>query len=415
MKKLIILIMAVFLVGCTPVQNTPEPPVSEEPVVSVDQKTPEEICEKFKDGSIYDTPFEPLNYSIVPAYPNLSFEQPLYATGAGDSSNRIFVVERTGKIKVFQDDAAVEGSEVFLDLSDRIDTGGSEKGLLGLAFHPNFPENPTFYVYYTNENASVIARYSLDSQGLGDQGSEVVLLSFTQPYANHNGGQLAFGPDGYLYIASGDGGSSGDPQNNAQNPGVLLGKILRIDVDQPQNGKPYGIPTDNPFYNNSEGNAPEIYAFGLRNPWRFSFDPCRELLIAGDVGQGKMEEIDLIEKGGNYGWNIMEGSLDYAPDPAVNKDTLIMPVWEYGRSQGQSITGGYVYYGNQNPSLMGTYVYGDFGSGRIWGLWLDQNRSPHNYELLETDLSISSFGLDDKNEILIVDYQGSLYRIREAS
>ncbi|KNZ41311.1 glucose sorbosone dehydrogenase [Acetobacterium bakii] len=411
------LIMAVFLVGCTPVPNSSESLESDAPAATVaDQTAPETICEKFQDGSIYDTPFQPLNYSLVPAYPNLSFEQPLYATGAGDNSNRIFVVERTGKIKVFPDNTAVEAAEVFLDLSDRIDTGGSEKGLLGLAFHPNFVENHYFYVNYTNENSSVIARYSLDpnNEGVADPSSEVVLLSFSQPYPNHNGGQLAFGPDGYLYIATGDGGSAGDPQNNAQNPGVLLGKILRIDVDQPQNDTPYGIPSDNPFYNNSEGYAPEIYALGLRNPWRFSFDPCRELLIAADVGQGKREEIDIIENGGNFGWNLMEGSLDYAPNPDVNKDTLTMPVWEYDRAQGQSITGGYVYYGNENPSLVGTYVYGDFGSGKIWGLWLDQNRSPHNYELLDTDLSISSFGLDDQNELLIVDYQGRLYKLSEA-
>jgi len=411
MKKLIIVLMAVFLVGCTPVTNTTKPPVSS----TSDQTNTAIISEKFKDGSIYNTPFKPLTYQLVPAYLNLTFDQPLYVTSAGDNTNRIFVVERTGKIKVFSNDANVNSSEIFLDLSDRIVTAGSEQGLLGLAFDPNFAENHYFYVNYTNTQGTVIARYTLDpnNPNLGDSNSELVILSYAQPYANHNGGQLAFGSDGTLYIGSGDGGSEGDPQKNGQNLSKLLGKILRIDVSQASNNQPYSIPTDNPYYNNTHGYAQEIYAYGLRNPWRFSFDQYRELLIAGDVGQDKVEELDIIKNGGNYGWNLMEGTLDYAPVPGVNKDNLIMPVWEYNHPIGECVTGGYVYYGNQNPSLIATYVYGDYISGKIWGLWLDKDLTPHNYELLDTDLSISSFGLDNNNELLIVDYRGKLYKLSE--
>lgn len=422
MKKLIVLMifvfsMTVFSVGCTSVgTKTETSAVAENPVTATaDQTNLEKLCAKFKDGSIYDTPFTPLTYNLVSAYPNLTFEQPLYVTGARDSTDRIFVVEQTGKIKVFPNDPNSVSPEIFLDLSDRVDANGSEKGLLGLAFHPNFAQNHYFYVNYTNQQGSVIARYTLDPDNpeIGNPNSELVLLTYLQPYANHNGGQIDFGPDGYLYIGTGDGGSGGDPQNNAQNLSSLLGKILRIDVDKTNDNKFYSIPADNPYYSNAAGYAPEIYAYGLRNPWRFSFDPCRELLIAGDVGQDTVEEIDIIKKGGNYGWNIMEGSLDYAPDANVNKDSLTLPLWEYNHPIGKSITGGDVYYGSENPSLAGTYVYGDFISGKIWGLWIDKDMNPHNYELLDTDLMISSFGLDDNNELLIIDYLGNLYRLRE--
>ncbi len=327
----------------------------------------------------------------------------------------IYVVEKTGKIKFFSNDTNVTETKVFIDLSSRIDSRANEKGLLGFAFHPNYEENGQFFVYYTNRRGSVIARYTRDSENpeIGDLDSEESLLSYAQPYDNHNGGHIEFGPDGYLYIASGDGGSGGDPQNNAQNKASFLGKILRIDVDQTSGDKKYGIPSDNPFAGNSEGYKEEIFAYGLRNPWRFNFDLKRDLLIAADVGQNKMEEINLITNGGNYGWNVLEGTLSYKSNNTIDKATLIAPIWTYNHPTGKSITGGYTYYGNENPSLFGTYLYADFISGRIWGIWIDADKAAQNYDLLNTDLMISSFGLAPDNEVIIIDYLGGLYKLKE--
>lgn len=222
---------------------------------------------------------------------------------------------------------------------------------------------------------------------------------------------MEFGPDGYLYIATGDGGSGGDPQNNAQNRQNLLGKILRINVDNMENGLPYAIPEDNPFKGNSQGYREEIFAYGLRNPWRFSFDTHRDILIVADVGQDKMEEINIVENSGNYGWNLMEGTLNYRSSN-TSPEGLIPPIWEYDHSLGRSITGGYVYYGEANPSLSGVYIYGDFITGRIWGLWMDRDNNVENHELLDTDLMISSFGLDQNGEVYIVDYNGRILELK---
>ncbi len=369
--------------------------------------------------------------TLVEAYPQLSFRQPLEYLHAGDGSDRIFVVEKPGQILVFPNNPQAETPQVFLDLRGIVDAGASEKGLLGLAFHPDYQNNRYFFVNYTNENGTVIARYRTNpdnpERALADSGE--VLLSFPQPYSNHNGGRLTFGKDGFLYIATGDGGSGGDPQNNAQNRSNLLGKILRIDVDNPAPGARYGIPQDNPFAGNTQGFSEEIYAYGLRNPWRFSFDEERDWLWAADVGQDKVEEINLIEKGKNYGWNIMEGSQPYKGQGEVNQDELAFPVWEYEHPLGKSITGGYVYYGNAIPALKGAYIYGDFISGKIWALWLDKDEGggegdgggggngdanalkPDNRLLLESGLLISSFGVDRNNEIYVVDYQGKIYKL----
>lgn len=351
---------------------------------------------------------------IAEAYPNLSFSQPLEYLHAGDNSGRVFVVEKTGKILVFQNDPQVQSTQVFLDLTGIIDSSASEKGLLGLAFHPDYEKNGFFYVNYTDWSGTVIARYQADpvDPNRGHPDSGTVLMSFPQPYANHNGGHLAFGPDGFLYIAVGDGGSAGDPQNNAQNRGSIYGKILRIDVDKPSGGKSYGIPADNPFAGSSEGFLGEIYAYGLRNPWKFSFDQKSGWLWAADVGQNKVEEIDIIQKGGNYGWNIMEGSLCYPSSANCDRSGLTMPVWEYQHPTGNSITGGYVYNGAKIPGLYGAYVYGDFGSGMLWALWLDSTGAD-NRALLDTNLNISSFGLDQENELYIVDYRGKIYKMIE--
>ncbi|MHB1314517.1 MAG: PQQ-dependent sugar dehydrogenase [Christensenellales bacterium] len=350
---------------------------------------------------------------LAEAYPALSFEKPLYFAVAGDSSQDCYVVEQTGRIRVFKDRSDTADIYTFLDLSDRVDLGGNEKGLLGLAFHPDYQQNGYLYVNYTNQNSTVIARYTRrsDNPREADPASEQILLSFPQPYENHNGGQLDFGPDGYLYIATGDGGSGGDPQNNGQNPDSLLGKILRIDVDHPGNGKLYGIPADNPYSGNGQGYQEEIYALGLRNPWRFSFDERGSLWVA-DVGQSSREEIDLVEKGRNYGWNVMEGTLDFKSNPGVNKGELMPPVWEYNRDQGACVTGGYVYGSGLIPDLKGKYIYGDFVSGRIWALWIDDSKQVHNQELLDTNLHISSFGIDANGDLRIVDLSGKLYRLQ---
>lgn len=356
-------------------------------------------------------------YSIVEAYPNLYFDQPVLYTYADDGSGRVYVVERTGKIKAFDNDASTGSAHVFMDISRKIDVSYVEKGLLGLAFHPDFKNNGYFYVNYTTSGSTVIARYSLDNEkpGSGDISSEKILLTFPQPFKNHKGGQLEFGPDGFLYIATGDGGSAGDPYNNAQNLKKHLGKILRIDVDKAAVGKPYGIPSDNPFAGNGEGYIEEIYAYGLRNPWRFSFDKERKLLWAGDVGQDRMEEIDIIENGKNYGWRIMEGTLEYSPSASVNPESLTPPVWEYGRSEGGCIIGGHAYYGSSLPELKGAYIYGDYNSGRIWALWLDKSDKPTNVELLKTDLEISSFGTDSRQELYIIDLRGKIYKLAKKS
>lgn len=359
--------------------------------------------------------FEPLNYEVVEAYPNLTFDQPLHYTTADDAINRIFVVERTGKIKVFENDREATEAKIFVDLTTKIDSSGQEKGLLGLAFHPEFAENSYFYVNYTTEENTVISRFTTDLATLSevDLASEEILLEFPQPYPNHNGGHLAFGPDGYLYIATGDGGSSGDPQNNAQDLTKIYGKLLRIDVNTASGDEKYSIPEDNPYSGNTNGYAEEVFAYGLRNPWKFSFDEKRDLLFAADVGQNTMEEINLIEKGSNYGWNIMEGTLEYKAHDGVDAAALKKPIWEYDHSLGQSITGGYTYYGEDNPSLNGVYIYGDFISGKIWGLWLDEDEQVENVELQDTDLMISSFGVDEQGELVIVDFNGKLYKLNE--
>lgn len=365
------------------------------------------------DGNT-DNPTE-VNYQLIEAFPNLSFSQPLDLQHAGDNSDRLFVVEKQGIVRVFGNDPATENASVFLDIRNRVDASGNEEGLLGLAFHPNYQTNGYFYVNYTTSdpNRTVIARFQVSPQNpdVADTDSELQILSFAQPFSNHNGGQLAFGPDGYLYIAVGDGGSGGDPDENAQNRSTLLGSILRIDIDNPSGSNNYGIPTDNPYASNDQNFREEIYAFGLRNPWRFSFDPETGQLWAGDVGQNSYEEIDIIESGGNYGWNIMEGMHCFEPSSDCDQSGLQMPVWEYGRDQGISVTGGYVYRGSVLDELNGLYIYGDFGTGKIWALDATNPDDPQNTELTDGEFSISSFGTDAANELYICSFNGSIYKL----
>jgi glucose/arabinose dehydrogenase len=341
------------------------------------------------------------------AFSSLNFSKPLDLQSPQDGTNRIFVAEKAGVIKSFDNSNSTEVISIFLDISNNIATA-NELGLLGFVFHPDFKTNGFLYVTYTpSENLAVVSRFKVSETdaNMVDESSETILLEITQPDTNHNGGQLAFGPDGFLYIASGDGGGTGDPDGNAQNLETLLGKILRIDVNNQDEGLNYAIPTDNPFVGNENARG-EIYAYGLRNPWRFSFDNQTNTIWAADVGQDELEEIDLIVKGGNYGWNILEGSSCYQETECDATD-LIAPLYEYGHSNNdKSVTGGYVYRGNELPNLKGYYIYGDFISGRVWAL----DKAGNNKLLLETGLNISSFGIDENNELYLCSFDGKIYK-----
>ncbi len=340
---------------------------------------------------------------------------PVYLTHAGDGSDRLFVVEQRGTIRVYEQGAL--RAQPFLDIRDRVRFGG-ERGLLSVAFHPQYAENGRFFVNYTRQpdGATVVAEYRVsDHPNAAERGSERVVLVIEQPFPNHNGGQLQFGPDGKLYIGVGDGGAAGDPLGHGQNLNTLLGALLRIDVDGQE---PYTLPMDNPFVG-QVGARGEIWAYGLRNPWRFSFDRCTRRLLLADVGQDRWEEVDLIEKGGNYGWNVMEGVHCFRPPTGCRTEGLELPIAEYDHSRGCSITGGYVYRGTRIPGLIGRYVFGDFCSGRIWALtplapdaWrADEWRMD---ELLDTPLNISSFGEDEAGELYVLDLNGAIYRFKTA-
>jgi len=353
-------------------------------------------------------------FGVKDAFPGLQFKKPLDIENAGDKSSRIFIVEQKGSIYNIETTPSIR-SGLFLDISSRVSSSGNEMGLLGLAFHPLFKENGLFFVNYTTGNSTVISSFNVDpgNPNIANSASEKILLTFPQPYTNHKGGKLAFSPaDKYLYIGVGDGGSEGDPQGNGQNLGTMLGKILRIDINKKEAGLSYSIPPDNPFTGNSEGYKEEIYAYGLRNPWRFSFDPLTGFLWVGDVGQNKIEEIDIINKGKNYGWNIMEGTLCYNPPSGCNTNGLELPVYEYDHSLGDAIIGGFVYHGKEFPMLEGAYIYGDYGSGSIWGLWYKEGESPKNFTLAKTNLNITSFGLGEDNQLYITAFDGRIYTLK---
>lgn len=331
---------------------------------------------------------------------------------AGDGSGRLFIVEQRGTIRVLKN-GALEKTP-YLDIRRRVSDGG-EKGLLGLAFHPEFSRTPRFFVNYTASGGglhTVISEFGVGNHpDRADPASERILMKIPQPFSNHNGGEIAFGPDGTLYIGMGDGGAGNDPQGNSQNLKTRLGKMLRIGVNPGKDGQAYTIPADNPFARSRDA-APEIWATGLRNPWRFSFDAQTGDLLAGDVGQRSREEINLIRRGGNYGWNIMEGKRC---TPGVNlrcdQKGLTLPLFDYPRSDGTVVIGGRVYRGRALPELVGAYLYGDFGSGRIWMLRYEGDRVTGQELLLETDRSISAFGEDEQHELYVVDYSGEILKI----
>jgi len=343
--------------------------------------------------------------TLEPVLSNLS--SPVLATNARDGSNRLFVIEQPGRIQVLQPGASTPS--VFLDITSKVLSGG-ERGLLGLAFHPQFNVNRRLFVNYTRrpDGATVIAEYRVSATNPNVvESAETVLLVIAQPFANHNGGMIAFGPDGFLYIGMGDGGSANDPQNRAQNVEDLLGKMLRINVDQANGSTPYSSPSDNPFFGSTAGRD-EIYALGLRNPFRFSFDRATGQLYAGDVGQGVREEIDIITRGGNYGWRVFEGTRCTGLGPAqCNAANFQAPVAEYDHAGGRcSVTGGYVYRGTRGTLPTGAYIYADFCTGEMFLL-----QGTAQSFLQDTTLSISSFGEDEAGELYVVSLGGTVHRL----
>jgi glucose/arabinose dehydrogenase len=338
--------------------------------------------------------------------------QPVAMTHAGDS--RLFIVQQSGKILI--DDGTRVLPAPFLDVVSLVSCCG-ERGLLSAAFHPQYRSNGRFFVYYTDRNGDiVIARYSVSSNpNVADGGSGTIVLRIPHPVnTNHNGGQLQFGPDGYLYAGTGDGGSGGDPPNNAQNTNALLGKLLRLDVD---GASPYAIPAGNPF--RSGGGRPEIWAYGLRNPWRFSFDRENGDLWIGDVGQNAREEIDLQPAtsigGENYGWRRMEGSHCFNPSTGCSESGLTLPVLEYTHAEGCSVTGGYRYRGGRFRRMQGRYFYGDYCSGTIWSGTQQANGTWQTRSVVSTSLSISAFGEDINGELYVADLVGgAIYQLVDA-
>jgi glucose/arabinose dehydrogenase len=339
------------------------------------------------------------------------FNDPLSLQHANDE--RLFVVEQGGLVKIIQEDGTVNQTP-YLNISGQI-SGGNERGLLGLAFHPDYANNGYFYVNYTLPNGNTqISRFSVDPNNadLADPNSELPIIGYVQPFSNHNGGNLAFGPDGYLYIASGDGGSGGDPGNRAQSLFELLGKILRIDIDNPSGGNNYGIPADNPFAGDPDpGIKKEIWAYGVRNPWRFSFDWTDNNIWIADVGQGNLEEINrqsISEGGLNYGWRCYEGSEPFNTQNCPPESELTFPIAEYNHSNGCSITGGYVYRGSVYSDIEGLYFFGDYCSGLIGTVDNAGNLVDHG------DFSGNwvSFGEDINKELYIISIGGDIYKIK---
>jgi glucose/arabinose dehydrogenase len=366
--------------------------------------------------------------AVVPSRINIGLtvvasglSSPLLVTHAGDGSRRLFVVEKTGKVRIVKDGTLVPAP--FIDLSRSV-AGGGEQGLLGLAFHPGYETNGKLYLSYTDLNGtSVIREYHVSSSNPDrvDGSSGRTILRVAQPYANHNGGHIAFGPDGYLYIGFGDGGSGGDPGNRAQNALTLLGKLLRIDVDKRTGSLAYGIPPTNPYV--CRTGLDQIWAAGLRNPWRWSFDRATGDLWIGDVGQDSWEEVDRAlavrgrnaGRGLNFGWRVLEGTHCFIPSSGCNRTGTTPPVTQYGHTGGRcSITGGYVYRGKAYPDLVGAYLFGDYCSGEIWYIDRAAARGVAPTRALNTSESLTSFGEDEAGELYVTDTAGTVFRITDS-
>ena len=407
MRRLILLVV-LSAAACNGQGTLTAPPPSGTPTVASPTQTP------LSSTTIPDTPVpSPIPPTETPAttttFPDSNaFTWQMIISGLQrpvdlqpDGSGRLFVIEKAGRIRIIENDQLIETP--FLDITDRVGSNGNEQGLLGLAFHPQYAQNGRFFVNYTDNNGhDVIARFQVSGDpNIAEPNSEVKLLNVDDPFPNHNGGVLAFGPDGYLYAGLGDGGSQGDPFGNAQNTGVLLGKILRLDVDS---AEPYAVPSDNPFGN-------EVWAYGLRNPWRFSFDKLTSDLYIGDVGQNTWEEIDFLPTGSpggtNFGWNFREGAHDYK---GGGPEGMVDPVAEYSHTEGGcSVTGGYVYRGSM-PEWNGIYLYGDYCTGMIWGL-IHSDSGWQSQLLFDLDITITSFGQDESGELYLLSDSGGVFRL----
>ncbi len=362
--------------------------------------------------------------ALQQVFADLTFTQPVAMRQAPGDATRWYVVERAGRVRVFDNDPAVQVSDLFFDISSLVSTSG-EGGLLGIAFHPDFPVTPEVYVSYTRAGTSdplvsYLSRFfSTDNGQTLDPGTEQVLLTINQEQSNHNGGDVHFGPDGYLYLGFGDSGGAGDPRGYGQALSVLHGAMIRIDID---GASPYAIPAGNPYVGNGfctqgfgAAPCPEIFAWGFRNPWRFSFDSATGDLWAGDVGQNNWEEIDVVEAGLNYGWSVREGAHCYPPGSTCRTEEFTDPITEYGRSVGGSVTGGYVYRGADVPDLVGWYVFGDFNVGRILAIPANSAPGVVPTELLDTDMSIVAFGEGNDGELYVLDLPvGTIHKVEAA-
>jgi glucose/arabinose dehydrogenase len=371
-----------------------------------------------------------VGFRLEVAFPALSFERPVYLCSEPGQPDRLWVIEQGGKVFRFANEAAVSKAELVLDLSAKVSRRGNEEGLLGLAFPPDHATSRVLYLYYSPSagegwvgGRSRLSRFRRSAAGAIEPASEEILLELEQPYSNHNGGMLTFGPDGYLYLGLGDGGAAGDIEENGQDKQTLLGSILRLDVSRSEGGKAYAIPADNPFQGDPRA-RPEIFAFGLRNPWRFSFDREGGALFVGDVGQGTWEEVHEVTRGDNCGWRRHEGFSVYDEDtqaPAASE-----PVSAYARSEGVSITGGYVYRGPSHAKLRGCYLYGDYLTGNVWALIRDA-QAPAVQEgahltragfrvlkLIEGSPPLASFGEDAAGELYTCHFDGKIRRLVQA-
>lgn len=361
----------------------------------------------------YSQPFQ-----LVNAFSNLTFSNPVYVTYAPDQSNRVFIVERLGKIRVIPNDSTTTDLRTFLDVTN-LNNGSTyqERGLLGLAFHPNYAVNGYFYIYYTRtgDGANVLARFSRSASdpNKADSLSQQILWAVTDPYVNHNGGILFFGLDGYLYCGMGDGGSAGDPGNRAQNTNEMLGKVHRINVDSAAGGNNYSIPSTNPFA--LGGGRPEIFTLGMRNPWRVSQDPVTGLIYCGDVGQDAWEEVDILQVGNNYGWRCYEGNHPYNTSGCGAISNYTFPIKEYANAGSEcSITGGFVYRGVRRPELTGCYIYADYCSAKIWKFRYENGVVTEDQQLLTAPSSVFSFGIDQRNELYVCCANGIIYRFNKS-
>ncbi len=368
----------------------------------------------------------PMKIKVERAYPNLRIERPLMIDHGYDGSGRLFIASQLGTIHIVGKDEQIEEAPVFLDISSKVAyrDDQNEEGFLGLAFHPQFKSNGHFFVYYTTtdeKQMSVISRFTVSKSdpNVADPETEVVLMKIKQPYWNHNGGTILFGPDGYLYVGLGDGGLGKDPLLSAQDLSTWLGKILRIDIDNTMPGFNYAIPEDNPFVDTPKA-KPEIFAYGFRNIWRMSFDRKTGDFWVADVGQDLWEEVNLVTKGGNYGWSIRESAHPFYQKPGQDISKLIDPIWEYPHVEpwGKSITGGLVYRGSQVPSLEGYYVYADYVSGRLWALKYDAEKKKvvENRKInWPPSLPIVTFGETEDGEVLFstTTSGGRIYRYVE--